>query len=71
MLNVQQWETILSDQDVTNEDDLAILQTFYAFDKHQAAASKVGQMLRYKGENKSSALNLKIGRWGAKNFKKI
>lgn len=70
MLNVQQWETILSDQDVTNEDDLAILQTFYAFDKHQAAASQVGQMLRYKGENKSSALNLKIGRWGAKISKK-
>ena len=58
-----QWTEILIDRTLTNELDIAIFQTLYAFDGHHAYASQVGRILGYKGKATHGLLNLEIGRY--------
>jgi 5-methylcytosine-specific restriction protein A len=45
ILNKKQWSEILLNKELTNELDLSIFQTLYAFDNHQASASEIGKIL--------------------------
>ena len=45
VLSRKQWSKILLDKELTNELDLSIFQTLYAFDNHQASASEIGKIL--------------------------
>ena len=59
ILSKENWIEILQNKEITNELDLSIFTTLYSFDKHQAPASKIAQIL----DTKHNSLNLEIGRY--------
>jgi 5-methylcytosine-specific restriction protein A len=61
-LTKQQWIEILFDPEITNEKNIAIFQTIYSFENHQAYASQVGRLLGHKGRNPGSPLNTEVAR---------
>lgn len=65
-----EWTEILQNQELTTEFDIAIFQTLYSFQDHQAPASQIGLILGIKGKNPASPLNLEVGRY-AKRIAKL
>jgi 5-methylcytosine-specific restriction protein A len=63
ILTATQWTEILQDESLTNKLDIAIFQTLYSFDGHQAYASQVGRILGNSGKAPHGVLNLEIGRY--------
>lgn len=63
ILTATQWTEILQDEGLTNKLDIAIFQTLYSFDGHQAYASQVGRILGNSGKAPHGVLNLEIGRY--------
>jgi 5-methylcytosine-specific restriction protein A len=59
ILKKEEWKEILLNKNISNELDLSIFQTLYAFDNHQASASEIGKIL---GVHYGS-LNFEIGRY--------
>ncbi|MBN2825445.1 MAG: AAA family ATPase [Campylobacterales bacterium] len=59
ILSKENWIEILQNKEITNELNLSIFTTLYSFDKHQAPASKIAQIL----DTKHNSLNLEIGRY--------
>ncbi|WMJ71641.1 HNH endonuclease [Cytophagaceae bacterium ABcell3] len=70
-LSTEQWVDVLLDKEVSNDTNIAILQTMYSFEGYKIPASQIGLILGNKGKNTSSALNLEIGRWGKRLAKKF
>lgn len=62
LTNVE-WTEILQNKELTFDINIAIFQTLYSFQNHQAPASQIGIILGYKGKNPASPLNLEIGRY--------
>jgi 5-methylcytosine-specific restriction enzyme A len=63
ILSATQWTEILQDERITNKLDIAIFQTLYSFEGHQAYASQVGRILGNSGNTPQGSLNLEIGRY--------
>lgn len=62
-LTTSQWIEILQDSNLTNDLDIAIFQTLYAFEGKYAYASQVGRILGYQSKAPQGLLNLEIGRY--------